>query len=1162
MIRKAFFRMSLLILAFGLVFVLVSCKKPSDETKDQIAPLIEVNPQRVELFAGAKARAYNMMTGVVGRDDVDGTITNKVKVNLGNFNPDVPGEYTITYTLEDAAGNKTTATRTVVVLEIHAALQVGDAYTTNFVVNPQLLPQYTGAPFGFDLTKVQIFSKEYIEWALENYPERLASFWGALVIIDADGKVIHSRYQWINAGYDEEGAVKNFTNAELTWVNYPDHAGSDPQLYQYRPITRGGLFGDILRFIPDGGTVLLGVNGFSNDAGTPRKFFEDHIVNISDNGLGKIIDITTIDTTFDPNDAWPIVKVPYREVDLDKSTARTETKVTLNPGDTYDLMEGITAKSAAGNDITNLVTIKVYKADTMKYTKVSVPGIAGEIEDGSVYFTGDDLGDIDVSEMNYGDPTRAYWVEYTVVDPDNGKVDVNYRYYEVIAPVEPAKPSTITFGETTEEIIYNDTNALLDQYGSGINTRLDSYNPDSKIYVFSRRGFLAAINDEQVIAKQSANEGLPFLPWSVVVVVDKDGKVVQFRNWTKVYDSEGNDITSQYPKVVANANGDRQGLLADLEDIIPLDGYVLIFSTTGNNKLRLKGFQIFWNPTLTISNTGAELLASERTVDWTQPLVTIKPNVVETVTAIYGNEELPVKFNDINGLKSQGTNTNMRFAADGIFYVYTKEFYLAALADEDVISTNEYNGGLPFVPYGVMVVLNADGTIAYLRINAVGQYDGQGNFQSITEAGFDDSQLPNGKGGLLAGLADLIPDGGYVLMFPLTGTNDLKVIGLKMFWNETGKTTDPRVFDWTKPIIKIQELGQYVKPFDLPYFEEEFEDTPYNAFIGDKQYHVSVNDEAMWAADGTGYSWVGRTQAFSHIWHIVTYDHLSLTDERNVNWNGLVIVCNPDGTIHHFRFAGNDRSGTAVNKTYFIENGELVAAGSDHEFWGNGAIPSSYNAIERIKDVTPEGGFVVVLPGHFGNHFDLYEALLAMPVEELATYSFLKPVEPVVPTVKIGDLAVVYSVNDEAMWASDAGFSWVGRTSAGDSQLHVVTYDKLSLTDGKVCNYGGLVVICNPDGTINQIRYTEPSQYIHKLIYFEDGVRQTANSDHALWGDGASAALNAYNAFFKLTDNFPEGGFVVIATQHSKDLNKTVYAALTALTDEELINIFTQIQFE
>ena len=247
--------------------------------------------------------------GIVGRDDVDGTITNKVEVDKGDFNPNVRVVYLYLH-IGRRSRKQNNCYRTVVVIEVSAALQIGDAYTTNFVVNPQLLPQYVGAPFGFDLTKVHIFSKDYIEWALANYPERLASFWGALVIVDAEGMVVHSRYLWVNTGYDEEGVQVTFTNDTLTWVNYPDHASSDPKLYQYRPITQGGLFGDILRFIPDGGTVLLGVNGFYNGA-VHLKFFEDHIVNTADNGLGKLlisqqsIPILTIDT-------WPIIKVPYQ----------------------------------------------------------------------------------------------------------------------------------------------------------------------------------------------------------------------------------------------------------------------------------------------------------------------------------------------------------------------------------------------------------------------------------------------------------------------------------------------------------------------------------------------------------------------------------------------------------------------------------------------------------------------------------------------------------------------------------------------------------------------------------------------------------------------------------------------------------------------------------
>lgn len=984
--RKNLFKLSLLFLVLGLVFTLTSCKKPEpEEPQDKIAPYLEVKPESVELFSGDFAKDYDPMTGVTARDDVDGTITTSVVVDKGNFNPDVAGEYTFTYTVQDKAGNKSTATRAVKVIDVEAAIKVGEAYTTNFVVNPQLIPQYVGASFGFDLTKVQIFSKEYIAWAMEKYPERLATLWGALVIIDADGKVVHSRYLWNNVGLDAEGVQVTFTSDTLTWVNYPDHASSDPKLYKYRPIAVGGMFGDILKFIPDGGHVLLGVNGHDNGQGTPKKFFEDNIVNINDNGLGKVIDITTIETEFDETKTWPIIYVPYENVDLDKATASTQSKVVLNPGDEYDLMDGITAKSAAGNDITSSITYKVYDYATMTDTVVTVPGIDRDIKNGSVYFTGDDLQDIDVSAMAVGDPTRRFMVEYTVTDPDNQKTDTSWRLYEVVAPKEQDTPSQIIFGETTEEVRYNDTQALVDQFGSGINMRLDTYN-SSSIYVYSRRGFLAALADEAVKAGSATNGGMPLLPWSVVVVVDKDGKVVQYRNWTKIYNAAGEDISSQYPDALATAvNANKHGLLADLEDVIPTDGHLIVFPVTAAGAIRLKGLQIFWNPTITKSND----LAAEKTVDWTQSVVQVKANQVENVTAFYGLEEKEIHFNEVNALVSSGGNLAMRFANDGIFFVYSKAGYAAALADETLKTSNADNGGLPYLPWGAAAIFNADGTLVLYRIDQFGQYASDGVFTTYTDAGYNDLKATDG-GGLLRGLDLLIPEGGYIVIFPFTGANDQKIISKKLLWNADGNVNNERTIDWTKPILKIQEKGQFVAPFEVTKIEEQFEETIYNAIIGEKQYHVSINDAEMWAHDPSGYNFVGRTEAYSHIWHIVTKDSMSLISERAMDWKGLVIVCNPDGTINHIRVAGKDKDQNPINNTIYLVEGVKTVKDEKDPLWGNGTTPTSYNSLLNVANVTPDGGFIIVLPGHFNHHLPVYEAIMAMTDAEFAAHKFLK----------------------------------------------------------------------------------------------------------------------------------------------------------------------------
>ena len=55
--------------------------------------------------------------GYTATDNVDGDITNKVVVT-GTVNTNVPGGYTLTYTVSDAAGNTSTATRTVEVISV------------------------------------------------------------------------------------------------------------------------------------------------------------------------------------------------------------------------------------------------------------------------------------------------------------------------------------------------------------------------------------------------------------------------------------------------------------------------------------------------------------------------------------------------------------------------------------------------------------------------------------------------------------------------------------------------------------------------------------------------------------------------------------------------------------------------------------------------------------------------------------------------------------------------------------------------------------------------------------------------------------------------------------------------------------------------------------
>lgn len=58
---------------------------------------------------------YDVMSGVIANDQEDGDITNQVVAERGEFTTGKTGEYTITYTVTDSAGNIATAERKVVV---------------------------------------------------------------------------------------------------------------------------------------------------------------------------------------------------------------------------------------------------------------------------------------------------------------------------------------------------------------------------------------------------------------------------------------------------------------------------------------------------------------------------------------------------------------------------------------------------------------------------------------------------------------------------------------------------------------------------------------------------------------------------------------------------------------------------------------------------------------------------------------------------------------------------------------------------------------------------------------------------------------------------------------------------------------------------------------
>src|SRR5699024_8243393 len=83
------------------------------EEEDTVEPVITLNGDNpMELEVGEEY----VEPGATAEDDVDGELTEHIKID-GKVITDEPGEYEVTYTVSDAAGNKATETRTVIVVE-------------------------------------------------------------------------------------------------------------------------------------------------------------------------------------------------------------------------------------------------------------------------------------------------------------------------------------------------------------------------------------------------------------------------------------------------------------------------------------------------------------------------------------------------------------------------------------------------------------------------------------------------------------------------------------------------------------------------------------------------------------------------------------------------------------------------------------------------------------------------------------------------------------------------------------------------------------------------------------------------------------------------------------------------------------------------------------
>lgn len=139
-------------------------------TLDQVPPVIKLLGDNPDTVTVGKSWTD---PGCTATDNMDGTITYNVKKE-GEVNTQVEGEYTITYSVSDKAGNKTVVTRTVIVTAVVSLFQkygvpspdplpaVGNAQYKNHTIegdaDPDMLYTVTSFTFNWDPGQNKIYS--------------------------------------------------------------------------------------------------------------------------------------------------------------------------------------------------------------------------------------------------------------------------------------------------------------------------------------------------------------------------------------------------------------------------------------------------------------------------------------------------------------------------------------------------------------------------------------------------------------------------------------------------------------------------------------------------------------------------------------------------------------------------------------------------------------------------------------------------------------------------------------------------------------------------------------------------------------------------------------------------------------------------------------------
>jgi len=127
MLKKSLILLLFTILTFGIS----GCSQTADTESPVISGIRDVT-----LYIEEDEVLFDFEDGITAFDNVDGNITSELHIDTSDVNLNIPGVYTVTYSVFDQANNHTTKSITITVLDIQSPTIIGFINRNYIIGNP------------------------------------------------------------------------------------------------------------------------------------------------------------------------------------------------------------------------------------------------------------------------------------------------------------------------------------------------------------------------------------------------------------------------------------------------------------------------------------------------------------------------------------------------------------------------------------------------------------------------------------------------------------------------------------------------------------------------------------------------------------------------------------------------------------------------------------------------------------------------------------------------------------------------------------------------------------------------------------------------------------------------------------------------------------------